>query len=370
MPTKNMPASSDARSLQRLPKISLHDHLDGGVRPSTIIDLAEQMNVELPATKSDALAAWFLERSNSGSLVEYLESFTVSTSVMQSAASLRRISREFVEDLAIDGVIYGEIRWAPEIHTRNGLSMTDAVAAVQAGINDGEKLARVSGYNISVRQLLTSLRHTSHSKEVAELAVNWRNRGVVGFDLAGPEAGNPASSHTQAFAYLASHLLPATIHAGEAAGLDSIRSAVVDGRALRLGHGVRIAEDIEEQGSIGERSLQALGDLARWVRDRKIALELSPTSNLQTGAVRRWGNQLADHPFDQLYRLGFNVTVNVDNRTMSGTTLTRELDLLMAAFEYSLDDVKNFQLNAANAAFLSLEERQSLCARITQGFEH
>jgi adenosine deaminase len=199
--------------------------------------------------------------------------------------------------------------------------------------------------------------------------VRHRDRGVVGFDIAGPEAGFPPSDHRRAFDYLAENFFPVTIHAGEADGLASIASALVDGRALRLGHGVRLAQDIQIERQDDENTYVSLGTLAQWVKDREIALETSPTSNLQTGAVAEWGEDLLDHPFDLFYQLGFRVTVNTDNRLMSGTTLSRELALLAEAFDYDLSDLENFQLNAAAAAFLPLEDRDELADTISAGFE-
>ena len=317
----------------------------------------------------DALADWFAEKSDSGSLVEYLKTFDLTTAVMQTTEGLTRVAREFVEDLAADGVIYGEVRWAPEQHLARGLSLEEVVEAVQTGIEEGEEAVEQAGRDIRVGQLITAMRHTDRSLEIAELAVAWRGRGAVGFDIAGPEDGFLPSRHKVAFDYLASEFFPATVHAGEAAGLDSIRSAIIDGRALRLGHGVRIAEDLEIVSRAGEEVLVHFGDLARWVRDREITLELSPSSNLQTGAIAAWGEELADHPFDLLYQLGFSVTVNVDNRTMSRTSLTRELALLVETFEYDLDDLETFQLNAAAGAFLPVEEREELIELIAEGFE-
>ena len=221
----------------------------------------------------------------------------------------------------------------------------------------------------SVGQLLTALRHQSRSREIAELAVAWRGRGVVGFDLAGPEEGFLPQQHRDAFKYLAEQFFPTTVHAGEGAGLASIRSALIDGRALRLGHGVRIANDLDVVSREGEEVQVTFGDLARWVRDRGITLELSPTSNLQSGAVTAWGDTMDAHPFDLLYQLDFSVTVNVDNRLMSRTTLTRELGLLAQAFDYDLDDLEAFQFNAASAAFLPVEEREELVEMIAEGFE-
>lgn len=356
-------------SLRGLPKISLHDHLDGGVRPETIIELGDEIGLELPESDGTALADWFAQKSDSGSLVEYLKTFDLTTAVMQTPEGLTRVAREFVEDLAADGVIYGEVRWAPEQHLTRGLSLEEAVEAVQTGIEEGEQAAEDRGHDIRVGQLITAMRHTDRSLEIAKLAVSWRERGAVGFDIAGPEDGFLPSRHRAAFDYLASEFFPTTVHAGEAAGLESIRSAIIDGRALRLGHGVRIAQDLEIISRAGDEVLVQFGDLARWVRDREITLELSPSSNLQTGAVAAWGEELGDHPFDLLYQLGFSVTVNVDNRTMSRTSLTRELALLVDAFEYDLDDLETFQLNAAAGAFLPIEEREELIELIAEGFE-
>jgi len=359
----------DGVSLRSLPKVSLHDHLDGALRPQTIIELAEDAGIDVPATEAGALGDWFAEQSDSGSLVEYLKTFDLTTAVMQTPEALTRVAREFVEDLAADGVIYGEVRWAPEQHLAGGLSLDAVVEAVQQGIEEGEDAAESRGHDIRVGQLVSAMRHTDRSLEIAELAVRFRSRGAVGFDIAGPEDGFPPSRHRPAFEYLASAFFPVTIHAGEAAGLDSIRSALIDGRALRLGHGVRIAEDLEIVNRAGDEVLVQFGDLARWVRDREIPLELSPSSNVQTGAIERWGTELGDHPFDLLYQLGFSVTVNVDNRTMSRTSLTRELALLVETFDYDLDDLEVFQLNAAAGAFLAVEEREELIDLITDGFD-
>ena len=361
-------AKLEGISIRSLPKVSLHDHLDGALRPQTIIELADEIDLEVPADEARELADWFEDQADSGSLVEYLKTFDLTTAVMQTADGLRRVAREFVEDLAADGVIYGEVRWAPEQHVAGGLSLEEVVEAVQEGIEEGEDAVSDGGRDIRVGQLITAMRHTDRSLEIAELAVAFRGRGAVGFDIAGPEDGFPASRHRAAFDYLAANFFPVTVHAGEAAGLDSIRSAIIDGRALRLGHGVRIAEDLEVVQQKGDEVLVTFGDLARWVRDREIPLELSPSSNLQTGAIARWGTTMEDHPFDLLYQLGFAVTVNVDNRTMSGTSLTRELSLLADTFDYRLEDLEAFQLNAAAGAFLSVEEREELIELIGEGF--
>lgn len=354
--------------LNSLPKVSLHDHLDGGLRASTIIDLAAEFDLKLPTYDAHELGAWFASQADSGSLVEYLKTFDVTLSVMQTAHGLARTAREFVEDLHADGVIYGEVRWAPEQHLTRGLSLDEAVDAVQGGIEDGVAAVAKRGGNIRIGQLVSAMRHADNGLEVAKLAVRHRTNGVVGFDIAGPEDGFLPSRMLPAFDYLAEHFFPTTIHAGEAAGLDSIRSALLDGRTLRLGHGVRLAEDIDVEVA-GATSVVTLGPLAEWVKDREIALELSPSSNLQTGAIAAWGTGLSDHPFDMLYQLGFTVTVNTDNRLMSNTTLSQELSLLAETFAYDLGDIATFQLNAALSSFLTVEERGELAAHITEVFD-
>lgn len=354
-------------SITELPKVSLHDHLDGGLRPQTIIELADEIGLDLPADDAASLGEWFSTSSNSGSLVEYLKTFDVTTGVMQTREGLTRVAREFVQDLHADGVVYGEIRWAPEQHLTRGLTLDETVEAVQDGLDAGVDDVTSAGGRIRVGQLVSAMRHTDRALEIAQLAVRHRDRGVVGFDIAGPEDGFPPSRLRDAFDYLAENCFPATVHAGEAAGLDSILSALVDGRALRLGHGVRLAEDLTMEETEGE-SFVELGELAQWVRDRQIALETSPSSNLQTGAISQWGDTLADHPFDVFYQLGFRVTVNPDNRLMSGTTLSRELSILCDTFGYSLGDLEVFQLNAIDASFLSFDERADIAEQISAEF--
>ena len=346
-------------TVESLPKISLHDHLDGGVRPSTIVELAAASGIDIPAAGPDELNTWVRANADSGNLVDYLATFSVTLSVMQSAANLERIAREFVEDLIADGVVYGEIRWAPELHVENGLGLRDAVDAVQRGIDSAVDAGRASGRVIQIGQLLCAMRQADRADEIAELAIEYRGRGVVGFDIAGPEAGFPASRLASAFAKLDEAWIPRTIHAGEADGLASIEGALLDGRALRLGHGVRITDDLSIDDA-GTASHVTLGSLSEWVRDRRIALEICPTSNVHTNAFDRFGSTIHEHPFDMLYQLGFAVTVNTDNRLMSGTSLSREIANLAEVFGYDLDDVLQWQLNAADAAFLPAEERQEL----------
>ncbi len=361
--------SGGGANIGALPKISLHDHLDGGLRPSTIIELGESIGLDLPERNAAALGEWFADKSDSGSLVEYLKTFDITTAVMQTTEGLVRVAREFVQDLGADGVIYGEIRWAPEQHLSQGLSLDEVVDAVQQGIEEGIEEVRHGGGSIRIGQLVSAMRHADRGLEIAQLAVRHRNKGAVGFDIAGAEAGFPAGNLREAFDYLAKHYFPTTVHAGEADGLESIRGALFDGRALRLGHGVRIAEDITIDREDDENTYVELGRLAQWVKDREIALELSPSSNLQTGAIAQWGDDLIDHPFDLLYQLGFRVTVNTDNRLMSNTSLSRELALLSETFDYDLNDLETFQLNAAAASFLPVEDREDLADQISAGFE-
>lgn len=362
-------ATIEGVPVRSLPKIALHEHLDGGLRAGTVLELAREAGVEVPVSDARGLGEWFAEQAAGGSLEAYLETFALTGAVLQTADALTRAARELVEDLTKDGVIYAEVRWAPELHTSGGLSMAEAVDAVQEGIEQGEDDAEATGHSIRVGQILSAMRQAENSLEVAELALDYRDDGVVGFDLAGPESGHPASEHRDALDLLATEFFPVTLHAGEAEGTDSIRSALLDGRALRLGHGVRIAEDLDVIAEEGEDVRVRLGDLAAWVRDREIALEVAPSSNLGTGAIARWGSQLEDHPFDLLYQLGFAVTVNTDNRLMSRTTLTRELSMLADTFEYRLADLERFQLNAAAAAFLPVEQREELIDLISEGFD-
>ena len=360
--------------IRALPKVSLHDHLDGGLRPATIIELAEAVGHQLPSTDPVALGQWFRDSANSGSLVRYLETFDHTIAVMQTRAGLSRVAQEFVEDLADDGVVYGEVRWAPEQHLSGGLSLDEVVEAVQEGLDAGVEAVAARGRTIQVGQLITAMRHADRSQEIAELAVRHRERGAVGFDIAGAEDGFPAARFADAFTYLAQHQFPATVHAGEAAGVDSIVDALVSGRAQRLGHGVRIAEDItvefdDDGGSDAPVGMATLGQVAAWVRDRGIPLEVCPSSNLQTGAIEAFGKDITSHPIDLLYQLGFNVTVNTDNRLMSGVTLTEEFELLVETFDYALDDLLELTLNAVEAAFLPLDSRTALAELIAQGYD-
>jgi adenosine deaminase len=337
--------------IRRAPKVLLHDHLDGGVRPQTIIDLAPAGH-DLPATDAAGLAHWFEESAGSGSLERYLETFDHTVAVMQTADNLRRIARECVEDLAADGVVYAEVRYAPEQHLDGGLALTDVVAAVRDGFSEGEEQARHDGRPIVVRQLLTAMRHQARSQEIAELTVAYRDQGVVGFDIAGAEAGYPPTRHLDAFEYLQRENAHFTIHAGEAFGLPSIWQAIQWCGADRLGHGVRIIDDI----TVGPDGSPQLGLLASYVRDKRIPLEMCPSSNVQTGAAE----SIAEHPIGLLTKLRFRVTVNTDNRLMSGTSMSREMTLLAESFGYDMADLRWFTINAMKSAFLPFDERLAI----------
>ena len=355
-------------AIESLPKVTLHDHLDGALRPETIIELGTAAGVDLPSTDPTVLAEWVFMQCNTGTLTDYLKPFDLTTAVMQTAEQLERVAHEWVLDIADEGVIYGETRWAPEQHLRAGLSLDETVEAVQRGLDAGVAEVRAAGGNIRVGQLLCAMRHADRSLEIAQLALRHRDNGVVGFDIAGAEHGFSAALHAPAFRLLAENQFPATVHAGEADGLASIESALVDGYALRLGHGVRLAEDISVESSDDETMTVTLGTLAQWVKDRGVTLELCPSSNLQTGAIAQWGDSLAEHPFDMFFQLGIAVTVNPDNRLMSSTSVSRELGLLVDEFAYGIGDLEQFQVNAAMAAFLPLEDRLELVADIERGF--
>jgi adenosine deaminase len=335
------------------PKALLHDHLDGGLRPSTVLDIAGQIGYEeLPADDEAALANWFRTAAHSGSLVRYLEPFAHTVAVMQSPEALHRVAFECVEDLAADNVVYAEVRFAPELHLNGGLSLDDVVDAVLAGFADGEKAAAAGGHAIVVRCLVTAMRHAARSRDIAELAIRFRDKGVVGFDIAGAEAGYPPTRHLDAFEFMRSHNARFTIHAGEAFGLPSIQEALAFCGADRLGHGVRIVDDIE----VLPDGTAVLGPLAAILRDKRIPLEMCPSSNVQTGAVA----SIESHPFDLLARLRFRVTVNTDNRLMSDTTMSQEMLRIVEAFSYGWSDLERFTINAMKSAFIHFDERLAI----------
>jgi adenosine deaminase len=332
----------------KAPKALLHDHLDGGLRPGTIVELAEQVGHQLPATDAASLGDWFVAAANSGSLVQYLETFAHTVAVMQTPEALHRVAKECALDLAADGVVYAESRFAPEQHLAAGLVLPQVVEAVQAGFEEGSAEAAAAGHPIRIGMLLTAMRHAARSMEIAELAVRYRDAGVVGFDIAGAEAGYPPTRHLDAFEYLQRENFHFTIHAGEAFGLPSIWQAIQWCGADRLGHGVRIVDDIDADGNLGR--------LAAYVRDKRIPLELCPSSNVQTGAAR----SIKEHPIGLLRDLRFRVTLNTDNRLMSGTSMSREMSLLCDAFDYGWPELQWLTVNALKSSFIPFDERLRL----------
>ena len=331
-------------TLRTAPKVLLHDHLDGGLRPATIVELARRDGYGgLPTHDPDALAAHLRAGARRRSLELYLEMFRHTFGVMQTDRALYRVAAECAQDLADDGVVYAEVRFAPELHVAGGLSLDEVVRAVTSGFLDGS-----GGRGIRIGTLLTAMRTGVRSLEVAEAALRHRDEGVVGFDIAGAETGHPPSRHLAAFRLLRRAGFPFTIHAGEAYGLASIREAVHECGAHRIGHGIRIVDDIDGDG--------APGPLASYVRDRAIPLEQCPTSNVHIGAV----SSISAHPVGPLLDLGFRVTVNTDNRLMSGTSLTKELHRGCAAFGWSWDDVRRLTLNAIEGVFLPADQRSEI----------
>lgn len=337
--------------IRPLPKVALHDHLDGGVRPQTVIDLAAENGHDLPSTDAGELGRWFSESADSGSLVRYLETFEHTVAAMQTPSQLTRVAHEFVVDQALDGVVYSEARYSPQLHTQRGMSLTRIVQAVRDGLRSGMEEAAGLGHRITARQIVTSMRHTDPTLETARLAVEHRDETVCGFDIAGAEDGFPPSRFVEAFDYLKRNNMFFTIHAGEAFGLPSIWEAVQLCGADRLGHGVRIIEDVDLSGDEPR-----LGRLASYVRDARIPLEVAPSSNLQTGIA----DTMAEHPVGKLRDLQFNVTINCDNRLMSATTMSREFALLSEAFGWGVEDVEWCTVNAMRAAFLPHDEREAI----------
>jgi adenosine deaminase len=349
-------------SLRRAPKALLHDHLDGGVRPATVIELAEACGYTgLPTTDVDELAQWFVSGANQKDLVLYLEAFDHTLAVMQTRDALMRVAAECAEDLAADGVVYAEVRFAPELHTEGELGLDDVVSAVIDGFRLGSDRAAAAGRPITLYALLTAMRTQARSSEIAEVAVRWRDDGVVGFDIAGAEAGFPPTRHLDAFQLVARENFHITIHAGEAFGLPSIWEALQWCGAERLGHGVRIVDDITADSD----GRPVLGRLAGFVRDRRVPLEMCPTSNVHTGAAP----SIAEHPIGLLRRLRFRVTVNTDNRLMSDTTLSKEFAALVDTFGYGWDDVEWLTTNAMKSAFAPFDERLRIInERIKPGY--
>ncbi|MEM8902327.1 MAG: adenosine deaminase [Actinomycetota bacterium] len=331
----------------RAPKALLHDHLDGGLRPSTIIELADEVGHELPSTDVDELSRWFHLGAARRDLPLYLETFDHTVGVLQTPSSLHRVAKECAEDLAADGVVYAEIRYAPEQHLEQGMKLDEVIEAVQAGFTEG-----AAGTDLSIHTLVTAMRTTARSLEIAELAVRHRDNGVLGFDIAGKEAGFPPTRHLDAFQYVMRENFHITIHAGEAFGLPSIWEALQFCGAERLGHGVRIVDDIEVDGD----GRPQLGRLAAFVRDRRVPLEMCPSSNVHTGAAE----SIETHPIKFLRDLRFRVTVNTDNRLMSDVTMSKDFRLLRDAFNWTLDDFEWLTINAMKSSFFPFDRRLRL----------
>jgi adenosine deaminase len=333
-----MPAI-DSELLRRLPKAELHCHLDGSVRPETLIDLGKEYKTPMPAPDADALRE-YMRVDDARNLEDYLARFQTTLSVMQTAEALDRIAYELAMDAARDGVRYIEVRYAPVLNTQKGLSLGGAVEAPLRGLARAERDGGAMG-----RVIVCGLRNLSPdvSMELAKLAVSYKGRGVVAFDLAGGELGNPASAHADAFAYVREHDLPCTCHAGEGDGASSVREAIHICGAHRIGHATRLIED---------------ESLTEYVNDRRIALEICLTSNVQTHAVESY----EEHPLRQYFDRGMNVVLNTDNRLMSGTTLTDEYHHAAKQLGFSLEELSEIAINGFASAFLPWEDRERLIA--------
>jgi adenosine deaminase len=347
-----------ADTIRTAPKALLHDHLDGGLRPATIVDLAREYGHQLPTEDVDELTTWFRRGADRKSLELYLETFQHTFGVMQERDAIVRVAAECAEDLAADGVVYAEVRMAPELCTERGLTLDEAQGAILVGFEIGSANAAAAGAPIVMRSIVTAMRQAARSVEVAECAIRWRDAGVVGFDVAGPEKGYPPTRYLDAFDLIRRENFHITIHAGESFGLPSIWEALQFAGAERLGHGVRIVDDItvDADGSVH------LGRLAAFVRDRRVPLEMCPSSNVHTGAAA----SIADHPIDLLRRLRFRVTVNTDNRLMSGVSMSSEFAALDEAFGIGLGEMEWMTINAMKSAFAPFDERLRLINEVVK----
>jgi len=325
-----------------LPKVLLHDHIDGGLRPQTIIELASKINLPLPSHEASAFQELIYEACNQGSLEKYLKNFDYTIAVMQTEDNLIRIARECVLDLAADGIHYAEVRGAPELFTRHGLSMRNVVEATLEGLRQGMQEAKKLGLSITTNLIICAMRQNNLSLEAAHLALEFREKGVVGFDIAGPEYGFPARNHLPAFELLQRKSFPFTIHAGESDSFASMLEAINVCGASRIGHGIRIMDEIDIS-----QDQAVLSDASKAIRDQQIHLEMSPTSNLQTGNIKDYNS----HPAGVLIELGFNIALNTDNRLMSATSLSRQYKLMQDAHNSDLNQINIMNTNALRAAF-------------------
>jgi adenosine deaminase len=351
-------------TIRGAPKALLHDHLDGGLRPATVIDLAREFGYRnLPTEDVDELATWFRRGADRKSLELYLETFQHTVGVMQERDAIARVAAECAEDLAADGVVYAEVRMAPELCTERGLTLDEVQEAILDGFRIGSANAAAAGRAIVVRSIVTAMRQAARSVEVAECAVRWRDTGVVGFDIAGPEAGYRPTRHLEAFDKVRQENFHITIHAGEGFGLPSIWEALQFCGAERLGHGVRIVDDIKR---LDDGSYE-LGRLAAFVRDRRVPLEMCPTSNVHSGAAA----SVEEHPIDLLRRLRFRVTVNTDNRLMSNVSVSNEFKVLDEAFGLGLGEMEWLTINAMKSAFAPFDERLRIINEVVKpGYAH
>lgn len=342
-----------------VPKVLLHDHLDGGLRPQTVIELAKDIKYnKLPTKDPVELAHWFHRGANKGNLVEYLQGFEHTCAVMQTREALERTAYEMMEDMKNDGVCYVETRFAPVFHTSKGLYHEDVVAAVLNGLEKGKKDFGV-GYGL----ILCGMRNMKNTLEIAELAVNFRNNGVVGFDLAGEEGGYPPKKHIEAFQFIQRANFNITIHAGEAFGKESIWQAIQWCGAHRIGHATHLIEDfiLDKEGNV-----VGFGDLAQYILDKRIPLEICLLSNLHTGAVE----SIEKHPFGLLYKEKFRVCLNTDDRLMSNTNLTKEFIIASETFNLTLDDIEKITINSMKSAFIPYKERLNYIYNIIKpGFQ-
>jgi adenosine deaminase len=337
--------SLDSGVIKSLPKVLLHEHLDGVLRPKTIVALARSEGYKgLPTENPVELAAWFHQGANQGSLPKYLEGFAHTIAVMQTEEALERAAYEQAEDLSKDGVVYFETRFAPIFHTRKGLTHQQVVAAVLKGLERGR-----NDFGVASGLIICAMRNMDVSLDMAELAVDFRERGVVGFDLAGEEGGFPPKKHVDAFHYIQRQNFNITIHAGEGFGKESIWQAIQYCGAHRIGHGTRLIDDM----AVADGRVVKLGDLAQYVLDKRIPLEICLISNVHTGAAR----SLAEHPFGIFFKEKFRVTLNTDNRLMSDTSMSQEFEAARDTFGLTLDDFEKITINAMKSAFLPYDKR-------------
>lgn len=332
--------------IRSVPKVLLHDHLDGGLRSQTVIDLAKEINYDkLPTTNAKELAEWFHRGANKGNLVEFLQGFEHTIAVMQTKDALERIAYEMMEDMGKDGVCYIETRFAPVFHTQQGLHYDEIIDAVLSGLRRGEK-----DFGVGFGLILCGMRNMADTLEIAELAVNFRHQGVVGFDLAGEEGGYPPKKHLDAFQFIQRENFNITIHAGEAFGIESIWQAIQYCGAHRIGHATKLKDDITFDA---DGNIIGLGDLSQYILDKRVPLEICLLSNVHTGAV----SSLDEHPFIKLYREKFRVFLNTDDRLMSDTTLTKEFMIATDYWDITLDDIEKLTINAMKSSFLHYDER-------------